>query len=214
MSITDQQILGEIQDSLVEPNNSGASWASGMWTAAEVLNYFNNRQDQFLKETGILISRSALATTPNVNRQPLPTDCMFVQRLSWQDSTGVWSEIPRGDSFEMDYALNAWPYTMEPKPRTYADAEVPSLQVQLAPAPSDAGVAWALYFALATALTGAGVNFTVPDEFVATIKWGVVADMLSKVGRAMDRGRAAWAQERWQEGIEAARMIILGWEQS
>jgi len=212
MTVLDTQLLGEIQDSLVEPSNGGASWASGMWTAAEVISLFNNRQDQFLKETGLLVSRSAIATTPNVNRQPLPTDCMFVQRLVWQASSGTWSEIPRGDSFEMDSASSAWPITMEPKPQTYADAEIPSLQVQLAPAPSDAGVAWALYFALGTALTGAGVAMTVPDEFAASVKWGVVSDMLNKIGRALDRGRATWSEERYREGVEAARLMILGWE--
>lgn len=213
MAITDQQILGELQEAMVEPNDSGATWPSGLWTASEVITLLDNRQNQFLKETGILVSRSALATTPNVQRQPLPSDCMFVLRIVWQAPDGTWTEIPRGDSFEMDEALSTWPITMEAKPRTYADAEVPTLQIQLQPATSVGGVAWALYFALGTALTGAGVNLTVPDEFAGTIKWGVVSDMLSKVGRALDRGRATWAEERYREGVEAAKLILSGWEQ-
>lgn len=213
MAVTDQQVLGEIQEALVEPNDSGATWPSGMWTSAEVLNYFNNRQNQFLKETGVLLTRVALATTPNVNRQPLASDTMFLQRLVWKSSAGVWNEVPRADTWEADNALNAWPYTMESRPKMYTDSEIPTLQVQIMPAASDAGVLYALYCALGTTLTGSGTSLTVPDEFTPAVKWGTVADMLSKIGRALDRPRAAWAEERYQEGVAAAQLILLGWEQ-
>jgi hypothetical protein len=212
MSITDQELLGEIQEHLIEPNDGGASWPSSMWAVSEVLSYLNNRQNQFLKDTGILLSRAALLTTPNVLRQPLPTDCMFTQRVVWQSSNGVWNEIPRSDTFEADQAINSWPYNMLPRPQLYSEMEIPTLQIQVMPAPFDAGVLWTLYVALGTTLTGLGVNLTVPDEFAPAIKWGVVSDMLQKVGRALDRGRGAFAESRYQEGVEAARIILLGWE--
>lgn len=197
---------------MVEPNDGGATFPSQMWTAAEVLNYLNNRQNQFLRDTGLLISRAVLATTPNVLRQPLPADCMFLQRIIWRSSAGVWNEVPRSDTWEADYALNAWPYTMEPRPKMYTDGEIPTLQIQIMPAASDAGLLYALYVALGTTLSGLGVTFTVPDECVPAVKYGTLADMLSKVGRALDRGRATAAELHYQEGVEAVRVILQGWE--
>jgi hypothetical protein len=94
----------------------------------------------------------------------------------------------------------------------YTESEIPTLQIQVMPAPSDAGILWALFVALSTTLTGLGVNLTVPDEFAPAVKYGTLADMLNKVGRALDRGRAAAAEQRYQEGVAAARLIIQGWE--
>lgn len=212
MAITDQQILDEIQEFLIEPVNNGASWASGLWTSAEVLSYLNNRQNQFVKETGLLLTYTSIAATPNVNRQPLPTNCLFVQDLSWENADNEFVEIPRSTTWEGDNGINSWPYNMVPIPLLYTDSEVPTLAVQLMPATSDNGVLWAIYAALSTTLTGAGVAFTVPDECVPAVKWGCVADMLLKLGRSLDRNRAAWAESRYREGVEAVRVILLGWE--
>ena len=66
--------------------------------------------------------------------------------------------------------------------------------------------------ALSGLLTGLGVKFTVPDECVPAIKWGVIADMLSKIGRAHDPERAAWAEQQYQEGVEATKIILRGWQ--
>jgi hypothetical protein len=212
MSITDQQLLGEIQEAMIEPNDGGATWPSQLWTASEVLSYLNNRQNQFLRDTGLLISRAQIPTTPNVLRQPLPSDTMILQDLSWEASNGDWSEVPRADTWEADNSLNNWPYNMIPIPQMYTDSELPTLQVQIMPAPSDAGVLWALYVAITTTLTGSGTALDIPDEFTPAVKWGTVADMLSKVGRALDRGRAALAESRYQEGVAAAIVMIEGWE--
>ena len=56
-----------------------------------------------------------------------------------------------------------------------------------------------------------GVAFDVPDEFVPGIKWGTMADMLSKVGRAQDPARAAFCESRYRQSVEAAKMILNGW---
>lgn len=56
-----------------------------------------------------------------------------------------------------------------------------------------------------------GVAFDLPDEFVPGIKWGTMADMLNKVGRAQDTSRAAFCESRYQQAVEAAKLILNGW---
>lgn len=205
-------MLSEVQQHLVEPTvDGGATFGSGLWTVTEVIGYFNQRQYRFLKDTQILLTRAALPTTPNVNRQPYPSDWIVTSHASWQATDGSFVEIPRGDTWEADHAILDWPQNGAQRPALRTDAEVPTLQIQLIPAPNVSGTVWILYVALSTLLSNTGQLFTVPDEFVPAIKWGVIADMLSKVGRAFDPVRAEYAQSRYDEGVEAAKIMLAGW---
>lgn len=58
-------------------------------------------------------------------------------------------------------------------------------------------------------INGAASSSTIPSEYWPAIKWGTIADMLSKIGRAYDPGRAAYAESRYQEGVAASRLGIL-----
>jgi hypothetical protein len=208
MSVLDTQILSEIQSHLVEPENAGASYASGFWTAAEVLDYLNGRQYQFLRETLVLLGPATLATTPNVLRHPLPQGWIATYDVQWHDADGGWKELPPADSYSADHAIPTWDFEQAPAPQVHSDGDQQTLTIQVAPAPSDAGLLEILYAQLSTLLTGAGVALEVPDEFAPAIKWGVIADMLSKVGRAMDPERSAYAEARYAEGVEAARVML------
>lgn len=210
MSVTDQDVLNEIQGHLLEPQNSGASWLSGWWSTAEVISYLNQRQWKFLKDTCILLKRADLVTTPNVTRQPLPTDCILVDRIYWRDALGRYREIPKGDSWDADQHLSTWEIEFGNRPLEFSSAEVPQLQIQIAPASSEVGVLEALYVYLSTALSNSGISLTVPDELSPAIKWGVIADMLSKVGRGQDLVRAKYAEQRYEEGVAAAQIMLGG----
>lgn len=220
MSITDQQVFNEIQAQLLETQNSGASYSSGHWTASEVISYANQRQSEFCKLTGILLSRATLPTVPQINRHPLPTNWITTHRVVFQAAPdpqtnipGEYTEVPRGDGFEADHAAVDWPFNFatDGVPHLYTDGEVPTLQLQVMPATSAIGVLQILYVALPATLTGLGVALTVPDEFVPAIKWGIISDMLGKVGRAQDPVRALWAEAQYQLGVEAAKVMLAGW---
>lgn len=208
MTLLDTVILGSIQLHLVEPLDSGASWASGFWTVSEVVGYLNQRQYQLLKETLILIDTATLPTIPNVLRHALPQDWIATYDVQWHDADGGWKELPQSDSYATDHAIPTWDYEQAPAPAVSSDGDQQTLTIQIAPAPSDAGVLEILYVKLSSLLTGLGASFTVPDEFTVAVKWGVIADMLSKVGRAYDPERAKYAESRYQEGVEAGRILL------
>lgn len=211
MAITDQAIFNEIQNSLLETPNSGASYSSGHWTASEVIGYANTRQQEFLKLTGILLTRATLSTIPQINRHTLPTAHITTHRVVYLSAAGVYTEIPRGDGYEADHGAADWPFNGTPVPAIYTDGEVPTTQIQTMPAASAIGVLQVLFVALPAILTGLGVALTVPDEFTPAIKWGIVSDMLGKVGRGQDPARAAWAEAQYQLGVEAAKVMLEGW---
>jgi hypothetical protein len=213
LAVTDQNVLNECQYALIETPNNGASWGSGLWTTSEVINYLNQRQFDFLKRTALLMARATLNTIPQEVRQALPSDWITTQRVAWLDAgTNLITEVPRGDGWEADHGIPTWPYDNAPgPPLLYTDGEVPNLQLEIMPPTQASGVLQILYVNLSATLSNSGVAFTVPDEWTPCIKWGVIADMLGKVGRGHDPQRASYAESRYQEGVEAAKLALQGW---
>lgn len=208
MTILDTDLLTEIQGVMIESEDGGATWASGFWTVAEVIDYMNDRQRDFLKETFCLITPAVLSTVANLLRHPLPQDWIATYAVHWHATDGTRKELPRSDSFEADLGLTSWAYDTKPKPDLCSDGDQATLLIQVMPGASDAGLLEILYVKVSAALSNSGVAFEVPDEFVPAIKWGVISDMLSKIGRAHDPRRAAYAESRYAEGVEAAKVML------
>lgn len=214
MSVTDQTILAQIQRVTLEGTGDlGATWPSGMWTLAEVLSYLNQRQNRFLAATGLLWTHAATVITTGQAEQAAPTDWIATILIAYKSSAGLYRELPRMDAQELDYALATWPGATSATPRGYTETDGATLTTYVVPIPTDVGSALERYYvAMGTALTQAGVAFSVPDEFVATIKYGALADMFSKVGQANNPGLAQACEARWDEGVELGTLMATeGW---
>jgi hypothetical protein len=213
MALTDKNILSEIQLHLLEPDDAGVSIPSGLWTITEIINYCNQRQNRFLKETALLLSQLPIVVTSGQTQITLPDVWIATQRVSWKDNvTGLGNSVAKGSVLESDLAQPGWETTVGTRPLTFSDADAPAtLLAYLMPGPPNAGVLTLLCIGLAGALDGTGEIWTVPYEFVPSIKYGVLADMLIKAGRAHDADRAVYCEMRYQEGIEAAKVMMESW---
>lgn len=210
MAVTDQDQLSEVQLVMLEVPDNGVTWNSELWTAAEVLAYFNQRQNRFVKDTLLFVATDELQVPAGTVRPALPSEWVATIDKAWQDSaSGTWYPLSPGNSLEYDRGLPSWRATPG-VPQAYMDEETPTLTTQLAPVPAADGVLETMYVGLAGLLDGAGEIFTVPDEFVPYIKYGVLADMLGKVGRGKDSFRAAYCESRYLEGVNLAQLYMLG----
>ena len=213
MAILDTDLLSEIQQQLEEDVNAGASWSSGQWTTPEVLSYMNYRQWRFMKETGILLKPATISSLPNITTHPLPPDWISTQRIAWTSAADeIPRQVPRMDGWEADHGLPTWPYNQASKPYGYTDGESPTLIFESFPGANEAGTFTVYYSYRGTELDGTGVPLTVPIEFAPAIKWGTISDMLGKVGRAHDPGRAQYAEQRFEEAVQAATIMLNGWQ--
>lgn len=208
--MTDQDLLTELQNAMVETANGGASWPSGLWTVDELSGYLNQRQQRLLYATGCVLTRTTLATSPSVNRQPLPTDWIQTRRAVFLDAAGVYHPLLRSENWGLDYGLPSWQSTLAPVPLVFNEDMTPSLEIQVAPATSDAGVLQILYVALGALLSNTGVVFAVPADLVPVVKWGVIADLLGKLNRAQDVQRTQYAEQRFAMGIAAVNLLLWG----
>ena len=212
MSTTDQVLLGQIQDALLEPRDGGQSWPSGLWTREEMLHYCNQRQDSFLWDTFALVGIAAtIAVGIGVHRIALPVDWLHTMTVLWRGSDGTVRELLRGDSFEADMLIPTWESTNAASPLQYHDEETPSGFFQIAPAPSVTGTVELLYIPLGTELNGNGEILVVPDELSHAVKYGAMADALGKDGRGKDPGRAQYCEQRYDLAVQLTEIILQGW---
>ena len=180
---------------------------------AEVISYLNQRKRDFLKQTEVKLERTDIPTPAGNRRHDLPQGWVSTRRVVWKGNdpnARTFHGLSRVDMWALDNASSDWERTTDDKPRIFTDADTPTLTLQTAPATTSAGVLEVLYVSLGALLSNTGVALDVPNELSPAIKWGAVADMLGKVGRAHDPQRAQLAESRYQLGVQAARLLVGG----
>lgn len=210
-AILDTAVLEEIQYHMLEAPDLGVNWTDAIWSRTEVTEYAIQRQNRFLKETMSQLGRAEIINSTNLS-QPLPSDWMATFRLVWKDANGDRLEVVRVDHRELDLNESTWPTGTATQPQYYADTDTDHLNIDVVPIPTNTGEFEITYVPIAFPLTGTGAAFQVPEEFVHVIKYGVMADMLSKTGRGQDLERAAYCEARWRMGIDLANAMVRGFE--
>ena len=214
-NVTDLQLLTEIEYHLMEPP-TGATWTgSEMFTVQDILTAIQRRRDQFLNETGTVLTRQTFAVSaPTEGRVLLtlssPFNIIDIRRVAWKDTpSGQYSTLWREDQWAINSFLAGWKTSTKPLPKVYSISDNQPLQIQLAPIPSDAGTLEVLSVNTGNTLTGTGTLMGVPDDWAWVVKWGALADLLRKDGPARDPARAKYCEDRWATGCAAAKMAIL-----
>ena len=216
-NVKDQDLVAMIQYHLIEPV-TGNSWTgSDQFNLADLTNALQNRRNQLLEDTGIVVTNSTinLTVSPPSGRVPLPDSVIDVRRVAWRavaPSTDVIPLWPADEwafsAFHPDWNLNA------ETPSMHSVIGPPPLTLQLSPVPIASG-----NLELITVNAGAnldpttGVLLGVPDNFSWAVKWGALADLLSRRGQAFDPARAQYCQQRWQQAEDLIRVspcVITG----
>ncbi len=208
--MTDQTLLGWCQAVMLEPRDGGATWPSNLWTASEVLSYVVQRQNRFLQQTSLVGSWQDVPVAPGQYSQPMPEEWIQTTRVAYANQvTGGVSVLVRSSSEAVDLLTPDWRQELG-VPRAYMEYEAHTDRLWVAPPPLVGGVLHVLGVALAEVLDGSGISLTVPDEFAPYLKYGVLADMFAKEGRTFDPGRRDYCEQRYQEGVELATLLMEG----
>lgn len=206
-TLTDTNLVTDIQYALLEPA-TGTSWTgSEQFTLSQVSNALQRRRDQFLVETGCHLTEVTTAVgSPPAGRQVLTDSVIDVRRAVWQSAEGYYTILWRDDEHAAQSYDESWlqnPGT----PNSYSVSASPPLTVQLFPPPISSGDLNLITVSSGAALDPAnGVVMGIPNDFCWVVKWGALADLLGKDGQAYDPARAAYCEQRWQEGIALARI--------
>lgn len=210
MAFTDQIVMQQIQNVMIEPPDNGATWPSGLWGQAEVVSYLNQRQNRFLKDTHFQIGIANIVATAGTGLYDLPDDWINTVRVLWIDGAGNVKELPRSDTWEADYGIPTWSY-VNATPEIFYDGGKP-ITIRVMPTPDADGTIQVHYVPYSANLDGGGELMTLPDEFTPATKYGALADMFTKVSRAQDQSRAKYCEQRYQLGVEVARLLLGGFK--
>jgi len=208
--MTDQELMSDIQRLVIEPADGGATWPSLLWTAPEVIGYINQRQNRFLKETACVTATGILVWPAGLAINDLPSDWIGTVRCVWRRTSidNAYFTMYQGDDQSLDWGRPGW-RSVTGVPLVWSDSEgAAPPRLKIAPTPSVDGEIHLVYVACCDPVDGSGVFLTVPDDYTVALRYGVLADMYGKQGRAFDPVRAAYAESRFVEGVTHARTYL------
>ena len=215
-TVTEQNILNEMQYHTLETPDNGASLDSDMWTIGEWVDYINARMAHFTAETKLILSRetpfaSVIDQTQYDLGTAVSTDLLKVHRVAWLDASGNSHGLREDSTLTYDRLLPTWTTSAaSQEPEVYVRQGRPQLKIEILPAPSATGTVDILYTKRPAQLPQVADTTTldIVNDFTPYIKWGALADLFSKEGQANDPQKAAYCEARYQEGIAIARAVL------
>ena len=216
LSVTDQDLVGQIEDNLLEPYHVSAWTGTTQFTDAIVNNTLaivaaaiQRRRDQWLLETGMVVTNQVIpGPSRPASRVGVPAGVIDVRRASWIATDGTETPLMRDDEWALQAFGPGWNLSPIVVPTVFSVGTVPPLTLQVAPAPQVSGQLRLLAIETGAILDPTvGVLLGVPDDWTWAIRFGALADLLGASGPAQDAPRAAYCQARWQQAVQMAK----GW---
>lgn len=214
-TVTDQDLIVDIQYALMEPPNASGWSGSDQFTLASVTAAILRRRNAFLLATGQVVTSRTMPISPvPALRTTLPSSVIDVRHADWRDADGNLWPLVRDDEWAMNAFRPSWNLDPTPIPVIYSVGVVPPTQIQIAPAPLDAGMLELLTIETGPALapTQGPTVLGVPDDWAWVIRWGALADLLGQTGIASDVPRAQYCQQRFDDGVTLAKAasVVMG----
>lgn len=210
------ELLNEIQYHLLCTADLGQTW--DLWSKDEVLNRLNERLRHFMMITGIVVQRAFFLSGTTGSSVLSLTPMLRVLRVSYDaaDPTQlpVYSYINKKilqptDQLQADLLFPDW-QTSSATPFSYIqDPQRPS-EITIVPAMPVNSRVELLFVPFPAEITASSVSLPIPNVFTPFLKWGVIADLLSKEGEANDPERAAYAESLYQLGLALAKAMQTG----
>src|SRR5262245_20496202 len=211
-TVTDRSLIEIMQYHLLEAATSQSVWnGTDMFNMAEVAAAIQRRRDQFLADTGVVLTNFLLNIVPPPSgRVTLPDSVIDVRRAAWLGSAPLdyYTHMWRDDEFALTAGDPTW--SISPgTPNAYSVMAPPPIRMQLSPAPQDSGLLDMVTVNAGNALTPATIEslLGIPDNTAWIVKWGALADLLGRDGQGRDPVRAAYCEMRYRQGVELTRLL-------
>lgn len=209
---TDVEVINNVLAALLEPPLTNPWTGTGQFTFNQLQQSLQNRLNRFIGESGRQTSQQYIAgVTSGTELVTLPDAVLDVRRAAWVLAGGQpYTEYPLGrmDEWAEQAYVPAAPGNPA-QPTDFSVYGVGPLQLRLIP-PTNANGQVDCIFVIAgvtvNLLVASPVVLNIPDDVSAALKWGVLADLLGTDGPSRDYARAAYAEQRYQEYVQLARM--------
>lgn len=209
MTITDQTLITEIQRHLLQ-TASATSWT---WMDAnayeELVSAIRRRRTRFLIETGCVVTRddSIALPSPPTPRLTLSSSILDIRRLAYRNPSGRYHILSKTN--EHDALMRPSWNVSAGTPYGYSPLASAPHEIQFIPPPLDTGTLDAITVNEAATLNPAAgaTALGIPNDLCWAIKYGVMADLLSKDGPGRDLLRAVLCEKKYRLGVILARTM-------
>jgi hypothetical protein len=204
----DSDLISVMLYQLIEPQlAAGVYVGTDMFTLDDFTQAMQRRRDQFLLETGMITKRSVMnLPSPPISRVPLADTIMDVRRVAFIDPAGLYTTLWKTDEWRASAYKTGWENAPQSPPSAFSIAGVPPITLKIIPPGANPGTAELVTISAGAALDpSTGVLLGIPDDFVWVLRFGAMADLLSREGQSKDPQRADYCEQRWNEGIQIAR---------
>ena len=207
-TLLDQDLIADIEYHLMEPATPTVWTGTAQFLLQDLTDSLQRRRNQFLVETGCHLTHNVLAMpAPPIGRVSLSDNVIDVRRAAWYNVNSVYTHLWREDEWAMNASDPTWS-TSYATPQSFSIIATPQVSIQVSPNPLDIGTLDLLTINTGAALDPAtGILMGIPDDFCWIVKWGALADLLSKDGPAHDTQRADYCEKRYQQGVQLANLF-------
>lgn len=208
---TDVEVANNVLSALLEPTLTYPVWTgTGQFYLEQLQAALQNRLNQFLGDTGCTVVQITVNDSAPTESIALPDAALDVRRAAWVASAGPPAvEYPLGRADEWAEQAYDPGYIPVAVPSNYALFTDNPLALRIVPPPSLAGAVDLLLVEAGPAVNldpSSPVILGIPDDLSPALKWGVLADLLSADGQARDQARASYAEQRYQEIVQLAKL--------
>lgn len=207
-TVTDQDLIAEIQSQLQEPISKTSWVGTPQFGFQQVVNAIQQARDKFFMESGLGISVEVVNSAGSVNGSvELPDHVIDVRRVMWQDANNVYYTLWRVDQYDLTAASPEW-FLTPGVPTDFSTVLQQPIMIQLSPPPVDQGNLLVLATNSGNPLSPATepTVLGVPDDLAWVVKFGALANLFAQDGPGQDLSRAQYCTTRWNDGIQLARI--------
>jgi hypothetical protein len=164
----------------------------------ELIGLIDNAINTFQTETKLVLAKEQYAVAAN-EPVPIGEDVLDILAAYYIDSSGSYYALQRADEYSIALINND--YTLTPaRPKFYSINNLSMHSIDLFPRPAENGSLELIYVVGVTSNQGKYSSCLIPDNLVPYIKYKVLADVFGS-DEVDDQSRAAYANQRWQEGL-------------
>lgn len=210
-TLTDADVYTLIEYHLLEPATGGTWTGTDQFSIGDLSQACSRRRNEILQAAACNMVESAISLTPNTNTALLSDLIMDVRRCRWVPAAGQGSPVTlqRGDLRSYQYFTPQFAQTTA-NPLRWDVIGSPPQEITL-----DTNVN--VPSTLQVLGMDGGPDFDpptaspllMPDDWMWVLKFGAMADILSKEQEGRDMERAAYCQKRYSEGLRL--MVVMPW---
>lgn len=207
VTVTDQQIITEMEYQLLEPVAGNYPTVGQVWTGSkqftvnDFLNALQRRRDEIISVSGCTITRRVVPAVPG--RTQLPDTVLDIRRGAWLPTSGSISPLWIDDVWAEQAYENSYLQTPPGTPQIITVSAEPPLSFDVDIQPNVPGDYELLTIEAGGALsTAASTVMIVPDDWTWVLKWGALADLFSRESNAKDELRAQYCEARYRQGLQ------------